>query len=184
MQPGRTSNSSIPSGFLIAVTQDASLVSVLVMFQSLSGFLIRRNDRPEKYRNAIARSQSLSGFLFAVTQVRAYNQTMRRQSFNPYRVFLFAVTLHVLSVEGKIERFNPYRVFIRCNRGSVLSGNRVIEFQSLSGFLIRCNEPKLNVYVNNSVSIPMGFLIRCNSPARQGLFQCLCFQSLSGFYSL
>jgi len=135
--------------------------TILVKFQSLSGFLARCNAASGIKSALNTLFQSLSGFLARCNFEQNSAWGRPRFRFNPCRVFLLVATL-------------------------VLDTNfvAVLEFQSLSGFLARCNFRNVVciVLIVHMVSIPVGFSCSLQPCLSIG---CLCnrepFQSLSGF---
>ena len=131
------------SGFrFVATLKDSPKDGKPLVFQSLSGFLVRCN---------IAPIAIIEPFYSMFKSYRVFRPLQRSKSRTPSSllrywfqslwVFWFAATIWLVH-DAKLKQigFNPYRVFsFAATSGSLAGPIQPREFESLSGFLVRCN---------------------------------------------
>ena len=144
-----------------------------MLFQSLSGFLVRCNsDQPGHLPTGreVSIPIGFSGSLQPLTTLHqdlcpsvsipiGFSGSLQRRAelwnishgdgFNPYRVFWFAATAPHPIAKGVVARFQSLSGFlVRCNGDWKSYTSPMPVFQSLSGFLVRCNVGDMTELVN------------------------------------
>ena len=98
--------------WFVATSHKADTGGNVLVFQSLSGFLVRCNPSIASEEPCLmAAFQSLSGFLVRCNISEIILFPLAKYGFNPCRVFWFVATRRELYTGSNLRSFNPCRVF-------------------------------------------------------------------------